>query len=75
MFDHLDFMGWGGAMGLLWIVLIVVVVWALVAGLRPRGGGEDRGGPSAREILDRRYASGEIDADEYQRRLNDLRKP
>lgn len=74
MFDHWEFMGWGGAMGLLWIVLLVAVVWALFTVLRPAGRDRDAG-PSAREILDRRYANGEIDADEYQRRLNDLRKP
>lgn len=70
MYDHFEFMGWGGFMGLIWIVLLVVVLVLLAGFLRT---GRDRdAGPGAREILDRRYARGEIDRDEYQRRLSDL---
>jgi putative membrane protein len=67
--------GWMMLMPLLWIVLLGVIIWAVVR-LVPRPGDRaygDRGyssGPpreTAQEILDRRYASGEIDADTYTR--------
>ena len=73
-------MGWnldGGAwlgMGfgmLLWLVLGVVVVWLVVRGLmaleRTRPGGTPSSGPD--EVLRERFARGEIDADEFERRL------
>lgn len=68
MFDHYEFMGWGGAMGLFWLVLLIVLL--LLLGGWMRGRGDER--PSAREILDRRYANGELDREEYQQRLKDL---
>jgi len=63
-----------GVMSLWWIigiVLIVVLVWALA---RPTSRNDDNSGPSAEEILKRRYARGELDKDEYHRRLEDLRR-
>lgn len=63
-----------GAMWLWWIIgvaLIVVIVWAVVKSLTGRDGDT---GPTAEEILKRRYASGEIDKEEYQQRLRDLRQ-
>ncbi|HKK27791.1 MAG TPA: SHOCT domain-containing protein [Gemmatimonadota bacterium] len=71
--------GWGwGILGmLLWlalIVLVVVLVWRLLR----RGGGEDggarpaRGGETPLDILERRYARGEIDREEFQRMKRDL---
>ncbi len=72
-------MGWnwdGGAwlgMGagmLLWLVLGVVVVWLVVRGLialeRARTDGPTNS--TSDEILRERFARGEIDADEYERR-------
>ncbi|MER6328060.1 SHOCT domain-containing protein [Streptomyces sp. NPDC001034] len=68
---------WMAFMPLFWLVLIGLVVWAVVHLTRHpgegRGGGPDRGGWAPREtsretpeeILDRRFASGEIDADAY----------
>lgn len=63
-----------GAMSLWWIigiVLIVALVWAVA---RPTGRNDPDGGPSAEEILKRRYARGEIDKDQYESRLQDLRR-
>ena len=67
-------MNWSGGMGaggwvfmsVLWVVLIAVIVWAMAAlfGRNDRSSGTtiaDR----PEEILDRRFASGEIDADTY----------
>jgi putative membrane protein len=74
-------MGWGG-----WVLMVVLMVafWALViVGIvalfravaatdrPPRGAETDNG--RAREILDERFARGEIDADEYRTRTAELR--
>lgn len=67
--------GWGnmGFMWLFWVGLIILVVWLVV---RVASGSANRGDPqdSPEQILKRRYARGEIDKDEYQRRLSDLRR-
>lgn len=66
-----DWGGWGWMMmmlmPLLWIVLIGVIVWAAVTVANRSG---SRSVDQARretpqEILDRRFASGEIDAETY----------
>lgn len=58
-----------------WIVLLVFLVWAVARGFG--GGGRervDRGSAvSAEERLRRRFAEGEIDEEEYNRRLETLR--
>lgn len=59
-------------MGIVWLMVLVVVVVALLGWLRPGRSADDT--PSAREILDRRYAQGEISREEYLRRLEDLRR-
>ena len=58
---------WMMLMPLLWLVLIAVIVWAVIRLVRPPGDGE-RGRQhreTPQEILDRRFASGEIDAEAY----------
>lgn len=78
-------MGWsnwdGGAwlgMGIgmvIWLVIGVVVVWLIVRGLvaleHPRT--DSSGRPEGEQILRERFARGEIDADEYERRMALLR--
>lgn len=72
--------GGGGSgmfmMGLIWLLilaLIVTLIWFLI-----RKGSNTTSpstGKSPREILDKRYARGKIDEEEYQRkrkRINDL---
>lgn len=73
MFDQFGMMGWGGAMGLFWALLLVLLVVWLVRGFGSSNRRSDT--PSAREILDQRYARGEIDGDEYRQRLADLNRP
>jgi putative membrane protein len=54
------------------IVLLFALIWAVA-----RAAGSLRGGPreeSPETILKRRYARGEVDRDEYERRLTDLRR-
>ena len=60
----------GIGMWIIWILLIVAIVWAvklLFDRNAPRGGGK-----SALEILQERYARGEIDRDEYESKRRDL---
>lgn len=74
--QHLGGPGWGAWGGgpwwvifpLLWLALIATVVW-LVARRRERSSFTDR--PA--EILAARYARGEIDTEEYRRRLDEIR--
>jgi putative membrane protein len=62
---------WMSFMPLVWIALIGLVVWAVVRLTHHPAGrdtGQDRWQPhreTPEEILDRRFASGEIDADTY----------
>lgn len=69
---------WWGAggmvfMGLFWILLIGLGIW-LVSWITRRGAPDEKV-ESARQVLDRRFASGEIEASEYAqtRRLIDGR--
>jgi putative membrane protein len=65
-------MGYGGGfMWLFWILLIVAVVWALktFAGNGERTEKKDK---SALEILQERYARGEIDQAEFEQKRKDL---
>lgn len=78
-------MGWGWIFWLLLlagIVLVVVVVVRAVGGgvrrdERPGGAGADggrQGRSRAREIVDERYAAGELTTEEYRERLAALRE-
>lgn len=66
--------GWGHGIGMVlwWIIglaAIVAFVWVLVRMGRSRAEGTS----SAEEMLRRRYAAGEIDEEEFRRRLSVLR--
>jgi uncharacterized membrane protein len=51
------------------IAIVALVTWAIVAATNRRSAPDDRAGSSdAISMLDRRFASGEIDENEYQRR-------
>ncbi|WP_149182332.1 hypothetical protein [Streptomyces sp. TRM49041] len=62
---------WMAFMPLLWIAVIGLVVWAVVRLTQhhpSRGGGtyrDETPGETPEDVLDRRFASGEIDADTY----------
>ena len=70
--------GFGHGFGIrLWILVLVLVVVAAGFILRGFGGGNIAGKSSARdksalEILEERYARGEIDQDDFERRKRDL---
>ncbi|MEJ2013751.1 MAG: SHOCT domain-containing protein [Anaerolineales bacterium] len=63
-------MSWMWLWWLAGAIVIVAIVWAL---LRQQDRGDSRQ-ESPEEILKRRYARGEIDRDEYERALRDLRR-
>jgi putative membrane protein len=72
--------GWGGwgfgfpgfGMIVIWVLIIVLAVWLVRAFV---GTGTDAGprtGKSARQVLEERYARGEIDRDEFEQKRRDL---
>ena len=63
----------GGFMWLFWIVILALLVWFVVT-LARRSDGAPNGRKSAREILDERYARGEIDREEYEQKRADLER-
>ena len=66
--DHMGSWGWGGMMigWVLMAVLVAVVAWGLLGNIRQRPGNR------ALELLNERYARGEIDSDEYAERKSEL---
>jgi len=72
MWPYMGSMGWW--MVLWWafgLAVLVLFVWMVG---RVAGGFPGRGDDTPEQILKRRYARGEIDREEYQRRLDDLRR-
>jgi putative membrane protein len=70
--DGIGLMGFGLLAWILPLILIGLVVWLLVRtfGQRSPMGSSNE----AEEVLRRRFAAGEIDGDEYARRLEILRR-
>ena len=69
--------GWGFLFfPFLWLFWIALFWFIVVGVLRRRGAGPWRygAGPSAEAVLAERYARGDIDAEEYQSRLEVLRQ-
>ena len=75
-FDHMSGFGWG-MMGFGWflgLAVVGVLVWAVVQATPRRGDlATTPAIRSAETILADRFARGEIDDDEYRRRLDALR--
>ena len=71
MWPYMGSMGWW--MVLWWVAGIVVLV-LFVRLVAAAGGFSPRGDETPEQILKRRYAKGEIEREEYQRRLEDLRR-
>ena len=75
-----DGWGWGVGgfvmmilmMGLFWAAIVVTIVWG-IRQFRPRDVSTLGGSTSAMRVLEERFARGEIDADEFQRRREILR--
>lgn len=76
-YDH-DISGWGwfamsAGMILFWALIITIAVLLFRALNRPPQHTHTPSTPSAEDILRERLARGEIDEEEYRRRLNALR--
>ena len=73
MFDGHGFGFGGGFMWLFWILLIVAILWAVKAAAVSdrKGGGKDK---SPLEILQERFARGEIDEEEFERKRKLLKQ-
>lgn len=72
MMDRYGVHGWG--MGLWWIigiVIVVIIIWVVFKGLNQSSTNQGIG-KSALDILKERYASGEIDKQEFEERKKDL---
>ncbi len=72
-------MWWGGGgmwfgplWMIVWLAVLVVIIVALVRWIGGTGGGNVASTRTARDILDERYARGEIDREEYMRRRQDV---
>lgn len=68
--------GFGGlGMILFWVVVIAGIIWLVMAlgGSNLKLPKQSENGQSAREILDQRYARGEIDREEYETMKQDLK--
>jgi putative membrane protein len=72
MWPYMGWMGWW--MGVWWVVGIVVLVLLVRFVAGTPGGAVPRNDDTPEQILKRRYAKGEIEREEYQRRLEDLRR-
>ena len=67
-------MGWGWGMGaggwiamvIFWVAVLALIIWAVMR-VFPAGGGRGSAprAETPQEILDRRFASGEIDSETY----------
>ena len=69
-------MGWGGpVMWILWILLAVIIFWVLKS-LFSGGDNDSQDNPvtTPMEILQERFALGEIDEEEFQRRRDLLKQ-
>ena len=72
MWPYMGSMGWW--MVLWWLAGIAVLVLLVRLAAGAAWGFSPRGDETPEQILKRRYARGEIERDEYQRRLEDLRR-
>jgi putative membrane protein len=63
-------MGWMMVSWLVWLVIIVAVAWIATRAVSSG----TRADESPESILKRRYAHGDIEREEYERRLSDIRK-
>ena len=66
-------MGWG--MGWWWIIgliIVVAIVWMVVKSMNTNSRGNLPSGKSALDILKERYAKGDINKEEFEKRMKDL---
>ena len=64
-------MGAGWLWWILILIFIILIVWMVVRNTQQRNGRSTKR-ESAREVLERRYANGEISSEEYRERKQEL---
>ncbi len=75
MMDGFGGHGWGMGMGWWWIIgliVLIAVILIVVKSMNRSSGSAQSSGKTALDILKERYASGEIDKEEYEKRKKDL---
>jgi len=76
MWDHMSAYGWGGGMGigmlLFWGLLIAGIVMLVRCSMDSSACGKRDRGKSALDILNKRYAHGEIEREEFEQKKRDL---
>lgn len=77
----MNYGGWGWDWAIVCMVAVIAIIasvaWAIVASTNKRGSSGDREAsrPDALAVLERRFANGDIDENEYQRRRDLLAQP
>ena len=61
----------GGGMWIFWILIVIALIWFVTFATR-RESGPSTKQKTAREILEERYARGEIEHDEFEQKKKDL---
>ena len=69
---HSGTMGWFGGVGMLVLMALALATLVALVVVLARRGPQPGPGDSARRILDERFARGEIDQEEYERRRDAL---
>jgi putative membrane protein len=66
----------GGFMWIFWIILFIAIIWAVKAAMDSGNSGNSNSSnsESPMEVLRKRYANGEIDEEEFNRRRKELEK-
>ena len=64
----------GGFMWIIWIFLIFILIWFVKSVTDSSSGNKNISEESPLEILKKRYARGEIEEQEYERRRKDLER-
>ena len=73
MMDGMGMMMWGALSLLLGLIIIFVFVFAIAIAVKWVWRQNPAGGVSALEVLNKRYAKGEISKDEYEKIKTDIR--
>ncbi len=69
-FDHMD--GWGWFWMVMWVPVVALAVAAVIGASSGRRRADRQTSSRAIDILDERYARGEIDRDEYLERRHQI---
>lgn len=67
-------MGWGGSMGLFWLVPVLLILVAVKYLYGRNSDQVDGKSGKALQLLEERYARGEIDREEYLQKRDDLKR-